>query len=112
MADELKASSSLRLAARRGCAMHGRGRGESTFWRPSHRTLSTLPALQKTKQAKGNAAFSAGEFEEAIKYFSEAIDKDGSNHVLYSNRSAAEVRVCVCGARFFWPPPRRRRRCL
>ena len=42
-------------------------------------------------QAKGNAAFSAGSFEEAIEYFSKGIEADGSNHVLYSNRSAAQV---------------------
>lgn len=44
-------------------------------------------------QAKGNAAFSAGNFEEAIKHFTEGINVDGSNHVLYSNRSAAQVRL-------------------
>ncbi|KAH9314049.1 hypothetical protein KI387_022676, partial [Taxus chinensis] len=40
-------------------------------------------------KAKGNAAFSAGKYEEAIKHFSEAIVLAPSNHVLYSNRSAS-----------------------
>jgi tetratricopeptide (TPR) repeat protein len=42
-------------------------------------------------QAQGNAAFSAGNYEEAIKHFTDAIALDPSNHVLYSNRSAAYV---------------------
>lgn len=42
-------------------------------------------------QAKGNAAFSSGNFEEAIGHFTEAIELDSSNHVLYSNRSACQV---------------------
>eukprot|EP00053_Salpingoeca_punica_P016469 m.155734 g.155734 ORF g.155734 m.155734 type:complete len:590 (-) comp16969_c3_seq5:1128-2897(-) len=37
----------------------------------------------------GNKAFSAGQFEEAIKHFTAAIALDAGNHVLYSNRSAA-----------------------
>lgn len=40
-------------------------------------------------KAKGNAAFSAGNYEEAIKHFTEAIVFAPTNHVLYSNRSAA-----------------------
>uniref|UniRef100_A0A1D1YTQ5 Heat shock protein STI n=1 Tax=Anthurium amnicola TaxID=1678845 RepID=A0A1D1YTQ5_9ARAE len=40
-------------------------------------------------KAKGNAAFSAGRFEEAARHFTDAIALAPSNHVLYSNRSAA-----------------------
>ncbi|KAF8692985.1 hypothetical protein HU200_039353 [Digitaria exilis] len=40
-------------------------------------------------KAKGNAAFSAGRFEEAARHFSDAIALAPGNHVLYSNRSAA-----------------------
>ena len=37
----------------------------------------------------GNKAFTAGKFEEAIEHFTEAISMDSTNHVLFSNRSAA-----------------------
>ncbi|TPX57936.1 hypothetical protein SpCBS45565_g06587 [Spizellomyces sp. 'palustris'] len=40
-------------------------------------------------KTRGNKAFSSGQFDEAIKLFSQAIEMDPSNHVLYSNRSAA-----------------------
>jgi stress-induced-phosphoprotein 1 len=40
-------------------------------------------------KAKGNAAFSAGKFEDAIKHFGDAIALAPDNHVLFSNRSAA-----------------------
>ena len=43
-------------------------------------------------QALGNAAFSAGRMQDAVGHFTDAIALDPSNHVLYSNRSAAQAR--------------------
>lgn len=40
-------------------------------------------------KAKGNTAFSSGDFNAAIKHFTDAINLSPTNHVLYSNRSAA-----------------------
>eukprot|EP00756_Hemistasia_phaeocysticola_P009003 Hpha_TRINITY_DN14801_c1_g6::TRINITY_DN14801_c1_g6_i1::g.169188::m.169188/K09553/STIP1; stress-induced-phosphoprotein 1 len=40
-------------------------------------------------KAKGNAAFKENNFPEAVKWFTQAIQLDEKNHVLYSNRSAA-----------------------
>jgi len=39
-------------------------------------------------KAKGNKAFSEKKYEEAIDYFTQAINIDSSNHVFFSNRSA------------------------
>lgn len=46
-------------------------------------------AMADEAKAKGNAAFSAGRFEEAAAHFTDAIALAPDNHVLYSNRSAA-----------------------
>ena len=40
---------------------------------------------------QGNKAFQANEYDRAIELFSQALELDPSNHVLWSNRSAAKV---------------------
>jgi len=41
---------------------------------------------------QGNKALQAEKFDEAIGFYSQAIDIDGSNHVFFSNRSAAYTK--------------------
>lgn len=44
-------------------------------------------------KAQGNTAFAAKDFPTAIDFFTKAIEVDGSNHVLYSNRSACHASL-------------------
>lgn len=51
--------------------------------------MSTADELK----AQGNAALQAENFTEAVKFYSQAIEIDPSNHILYSNRSAAYAKT-------------------
>lgn len=42
---------------------------------------------------KGNAAFQANDIDGAIRYFSQALDLDPDNYIVYSNRSAAYMKA-------------------
>jgi len=53
-------------------------------------SLLTCPQANALKD-QGNKAFAAKDWEKAIDLFSQAIAIDPSNHVLYSNRSAAKA---------------------
>ncbi|XP_047502617.1 tetratricopeptide repeat protein 28-like isoform X2 [Penaeus chinensis] len=47
--------------------------------------------LEKVRQS--NAACQSGDFETAVALYTEAIALDPHNHILYSNRSAAHIKL-------------------
>ena len=83
----------------------GRGQSEAIkkqhFARAPILTARRLPVHSPPppSQAAGNAAFAAGDWRAAIDAFGRAIALDETNHVLFSNRSAALVREHWGGGR-------------
>jgi len=53
-----------------------------------------MPSSEEAEQFKaaGNKALQSGNLTEAIENYTKAIDADGTNHVFYSNRSAAYLK--------------------
>ena len=47
--------------------------------------------LEKVRQS--NAACQSGDFERAVALYTEAIQLDPANHILFSNRSAAHIKM-------------------
>lgn len=58
---------------------------------------SSLPAANKTlfldKVRQSNAACQGGDYTKAVVLYTDALQLDPTNHILYSNRSAAHLKM-------------------
>lgn len=54
--------------------------------------MSSSTSIEDLKN-KGNEAFGKENYEEAITYFTQALELDPNNHILYSNRSGAYAKL-------------------
>ncbi|CAF0815666.1 unnamed protein product [Rotaria sp. Silwood1] len=55
--------------------------------------LSRISCVVEELKSKANAAFSAGKNDDAINLYTQAIELDEKNHILFSNRSAAYAKA-------------------
>ena len=81
----------MRAAAGPKAVAGGAGGAESDSSDDEASRAAKLAATSAEARRKGNAAFAAGEFAKAVKQFTMAIRMDKTNHVLFSNRSAAHA---------------------
>ncbi len=61
--------------------------------RASDNNKQHLSMQSKMAVKLSNTACNHGKYEEAIKQYSDAIKLDPTNHLLYSNRSAAFIKI-------------------
>jgi len=57
-----------------------------------HTNLNLSQKVEELKE-KGNAAFGKGNYLTAITQYTSALARDPNNHVLYSNRCAASLKL-------------------
>jgi tetratricopeptide (TPR) repeat protein len=69
----------------------GQGLGEQMRRNLAKREAKVAKAAQA--KADGNEAFKAQDWNRAVEFYTAAIELDGSNAVLYSNRSAAYLKL-------------------
>ena len=55
--------------------------------------LEEYKVLANQCKDQGNVEFERGNYEGALKSFSQAIDLDPDNHIFYSNRSACHMKL-------------------
>ena len=56
-------------------------------------TPDSSPNLLENLKQKGNEAFAKGSFEDAIQVFTSSLDYDATQHIIWSNRSAAHASM-------------------
>ena len=56
-------------------------------------TTTPVASMAEALKAQGNASFKEGRYDQAVGYFTSAIDLDGTNAVLFSNRSGAHASL-------------------
>ena len=56
-------------------------------------TSSEAPAVFVEKVRQSNLACQSGDFDRAVKLYTEALALEPANHILYSNRSAAYIKM-------------------
>jgi tetratricopeptide (TPR) repeat protein len=67
--------------------------GKSKESKEEQKEQEKKEANSNVKKNAGNRAFTQGKFDQAIKFYTEAIEIWPENHLLYSNRSATYIQL-------------------